>query len=95
MVVKIARATRRSVEPRAALFATAHVLSAILVLTVVIASIFVLMSPIDYAAVEPERMSGKVFIWQWVRSCHSDNLGALEEPLLKVEPGGSRAFTAR
>ena len=46
----------------------AHVLSAILVAIVVIASIFVLMSPIDYAAVEPERMSGKVFIWQWVRS---------------------------
>jgi hypothetical protein len=46
----------------------AHVLSAILVAIVVIASIFVLMSPINYAAVEPERMSGKVFIWQWVRS---------------------------
>jgi hypothetical protein len=46
----------------------AHVLSAILVAIVVIASVFVLMSPIDYAAVEPERMSGKVFIWQWVRS---------------------------
>jgi hypothetical protein len=46
----------------------AHVLSAILVATVVVASVFVLMSPIDYAAVEPERMSGKVFIWQWVRS---------------------------
>jgi hypothetical protein len=46
----------------------AHVLSAILVATVVIASVFVLMSPINYAAVEPERMSGKVFIWQWVRS---------------------------
>jgi hypothetical protein len=46
----------------------AHVLSAVLVATVVIASVFVLMSPIDYAAVEPERMSGKVFIWQWVRS---------------------------
>lgn len=46
----------------------AHVLSAILVAIVVIASVFVLMSPINYAAVEPERMSGKVFIWQWVRS---------------------------
>jgi hypothetical protein len=45
----------------------AHILSAVLVLTVVIASIFVLMSPIDYAAVEPQRMSGKVFAWQWVR----------------------------
>lgn len=46
----------------------AHVLSALLVLTVVVASVFVLLSPIDYAEVEPERMSGKVFIWQWVRS---------------------------
>lgn len=46
----------------------AHVLSAILVTIVVVASVFVLLSPLDYAAVEPERMSGKVFIWQWVRS---------------------------
>lgn len=46
----------------------AHLLSALLVLLVVVASVFVLISPIDYAAVEPERMSGKVFIWQWVRS---------------------------
>lgn len=46
----------------------AHILSALLVTIVVVASVFVLMSPIDYAAVEPERMSGKVFIWQWVRS---------------------------
>jgi hypothetical protein len=46
----------------------AHILSAVLVATVVVASVFVLMSPLDYAKVEPERMSGKVFIWQWVRS---------------------------
>lgn len=46
----------------------AHFLSALLVLIVVIASVFVLLSPINYADVEPERMSGKVFIWQWVRS---------------------------
>lgn len=47
---------------------TAHFLSALLVLIVVVASVFVLLSPINYADVEPERMSGKVFIWQWVRS---------------------------
>lgn len=46
----------------------AHFLSALLVLIVVVASVFVLLSPINYADVEPERMSGKVFIWQWVRS---------------------------
>lgn len=46
----------------------AHFLSALLVFLVVVASVFVLLSPINYADVEPERMSGKVFIWQWVRS---------------------------
>ncbi len=46
----------------------AHLLSALLVLIVVVASVFVLLSPINYADVEPERMSGKVFVWQWVRS---------------------------
>lgn len=45
----------------------ANMLSLLLILVVLIASISVLKSPIDYAAVEPERMSGKVFIWQWVR----------------------------
>lgn len=46
----------------------AHLLSALLVLIVVVASVFVLLSPINYSDVEPERMSGKVFVWQWVRS---------------------------
>lgn len=45
----------------------ANVLSILLVLAVTLSSIFVLLSPINYAAVEPERMSGKVFVWQWVR----------------------------
>jgi hypothetical protein len=45
----------------------ANILSVLLVLSVVVASIFVFLSPINYAAVEPERMSGKVFVWQWVR----------------------------
>lgn len=46
----------------------AHFLSGLLILVVIIASVCVLYSPINYADVEPERMSGKVFIWQWVRS---------------------------
>ena len=45
----------------------AHFLSLVLILTVLISSFFVMRSPIDFATVEPERMSGKVFIWQWVR----------------------------
>jgi hypothetical protein len=45
----------------------ANILSVLLVVSVVVASVFVLLSPINYAAVEPERMSGKVFLWQWVR----------------------------
>lgn len=46
---------------------SAHILSFILIITVLIASFFVLQSPINYTLVEPERMSGKVFEWQWVR----------------------------
>jgi len=42
-------------------------LTAALVAIVVIGSICVLLSPIQYALVEPHRLSGKVFAWQWVR----------------------------
>jgi hypothetical protein len=45
----------------------ANRLSIILILIVIIASVFVLLSPINYIAVEKSRMSGKVFEWQWVR----------------------------
>lgn len=45
----------------------ANILTIVLVSSVVTASIFVLLSPIDYMKVEPQRMSGKVFDWQWVR----------------------------
>lgn len=45
----------------------ANRLSIILILIVIIASVFVLLSPINYLAVEKSRMSGKVFEWQWVR----------------------------
>lgn len=47
---------------------TAHLLTIILVSFIVAASVFVLLSPINYAQVEPERMSGKVFQWQWIRA---------------------------
>ena len=45
----------------------AHTLTALLVLYIVVASVAVYLSPIDYAAVETHRLSGKVFAWQWVR----------------------------
>ena len=46
---------------------TAHVLTAILVSFVVIASVAVILSPIDYSQVEAHRLTGRVFAWQWVR----------------------------
>ena len=47
---------------------TAHALTGVLVTFVVIASIAVLLSPIDYAQVEAHRLTGRVFAWQWVRA---------------------------
>ncbi len=46
---------------------TAHLLTAALVLYVVVASIAVVVAPIDLSAVEPHRLTGRVFGWQWVR----------------------------
>ncbi len=45
----------------------AHTLTALLIVYVVVASTAVYLSPIDYAAVETHRLSGRVFAWQWVR----------------------------
>ena len=45
----------------------AHTLTAVLLLYVAIAATAVYLSPIDYAAVEMHRLSGRVFTWQWVR----------------------------
>src|SRR5688572_11335737 len=45
----------------------AHVLTALLVTYVVVAGVAVYLSPIDYAAVETHRLSGRVLGWQWVR----------------------------
>ena len=46
---------------------TAHLLTAALMLYVVVASVAVVLAPIDLAAVEPHRLTGRVFGWQWVR----------------------------
>ena len=46
---------------------TAHVLTALLIGYVMVASVAVMLSPIDYAAVEPHRLTGRVFGWPWVR----------------------------
>ena len=45
----------------------AHALTALLIVYVAVASVFVYLSPIDYAVVETHRLSGSVFAWQWVR----------------------------
>lgn len=46
---------------------TAHRLTMALVTYVCIASIAVILSPIQYGLVEPHRLSGQVLGWQWVR----------------------------
>ncbi len=46
---------------------TAKLLTIILILFAVTASIFVWMSPIEIEKVDPNLPSGKVFTWQWVR----------------------------
>jgi hypothetical protein len=46
---------------------TAHILTALLVTYVTIASVAVVLSPIDYAQVEAHRLTGRVLGWQWVR----------------------------
>ncbi len=45
----------------------AHALTALLIVYVAVASAFVYLSPIDYGVVETHRLSGSVFVWQWVR----------------------------
>jgi len=46
----------------------AHALAIALAAYVAIASAFVILSPIDYAAVEAHRLSGRVLAWTWVRA---------------------------
>jgi hypothetical protein len=46
---------------------TAHGLATALIAYVLLASTCVLLAPIDYALVEPHRLTGRVFGWLWVR----------------------------
>jgi hypothetical protein len=46
---------------------TAHRLTAILLPVIAFGAAAVLLTPLDYSAVEPYRLSGKVIEWQWVR----------------------------
>jgi hypothetical protein len=46
---------------------TANRLTAIVATVIVIASLCVILSPIDSTLVEPFRLSGKVLVWRWVR----------------------------
>ncbi len=46
---------------------TAHRLTAVLVAVIVAGATLVLLSPIDYALVEPHRLTGKVLAWPRVR----------------------------
>lgn len=46
---------------------TANRLTALLLLAVAFGAVCVLLSPIDRTLVEPARLSGRVFEWQWVR----------------------------
>lgn len=46
---------------------TANRLTMILVPFILVAAVFVLLTPLDYALVEPHRLSGKVILWHWVR----------------------------
>ena len=47
---------------------TAHALTATLVSFVLVASVAVMLSPIDYSQVEAHRLTGRVLAWQWVRA---------------------------
>jgi len=46
---------------------TANVLTVLFLSAVLVGSVCVFLSPVNDALVEPMRMSGKVFRWQWIR----------------------------
>jgi hypothetical protein len=47
---------------------TAHALTVVLLTFITVASIAVMLSPIDYTQVEGHRLTGRVLEWQWVRA---------------------------
>lgn len=46
---------------------TAHTLTAIIAPVIVIAALFVMLTPVNAALAEPYRLSGRVMEWQWIR----------------------------
>ncbi len=46
----------------------ANRLTMVLLPFIMVASVFVLLTPINYAAVEANRLSGSVMVWSWVRA---------------------------
>jgi hypothetical protein len=46
----------------------AHRMTAVVLTVVAVASVFVLLTPIDLSRVEPHRLSGRVMEWTWVRA---------------------------
>jgi hypothetical protein len=46
---------------------TAHLLTAALILYVLVASVCVVLAPVDHELVEAHRLTGRVFSWPWVR----------------------------
>ncbi len=46
---------------------TAHILTGIIVPYIIISSLFLTMSPINYELVEPNRLNSAVIVWSWVR----------------------------
>jgi len=46
---------------------TAHLLTTTLILYVLVASVCVVLAPVDYTLVEAHRLTGRVFGWPWVR----------------------------
>lgn len=47
---------------------TAHVLTAVVGVFIVVAGVLVFLSPLDYSLVESHRLSGRVLEWSWVRA---------------------------
>jgi len=45
----------------------AHILTAITITFIIVASFFIILSPINYDLVESHRLTGKVLSWSWVR----------------------------
>lgn len=48
---------------------TATIMMIVIMTIIVVATVGTLLSPLNYDAVEPTRLTGKVLVWTWVRYC--------------------------